>query len=138
MFAARAPKFLWRNEVNWRSPFLALLTGHLPFSVAACRPVQEVRIGDADNGAEVPVEVGQTLVLSLDSNATTGYTREIVELDERVLKETKHEYKAEERVSVGSSGKEIWRFLAQSPGRTSLAYRLHARRTCSRAGVSAS
>ncbi len=85
-------------------------------------------MADADNGAEVPVEVGQTLVLSLDSNATTGYTREIVELDERVLKETKHEYKAEERVSVGSGGKEIWRFLAQSPGRTSLS--LAYRRPC--------
>lgn len=79
-----------------------------------------MKIGDTDDGRQVALEVGQTLVLSLDSNPTTGYQWEITELDEGILKQTGHEYEADQPVLVGSGGKEVWRFQAQSSGSTTL------------------
>ena len=79
-----------------------------------------MKISAEDNGGQVTLEVGQTLVLTLASNPTTGYEWEIAEIDEAILKETHHEYKADWPVLIGSGGKEIWRFQAQSSGSTTL------------------
>lgn len=99
---------------------LTLLIGVALFAAAGCGSGGEVKIGDTDDGGQVPLEVGQTLVLSLDSNPTTGYQWEITELDEAILKQTGHEYEADQPVLIGSGGKEVWRFQAQSPGSTTL------------------
>lgn len=80
----------------------------------------EVKIGDTDNGSQVTLEVGQTLVLSLASNPTTGYQWGIAELDEAILRETDHQYKADWPVTIGSGGKEVWRFQALNSGTTRL------------------
>ena len=99
---------------------LTLLIGVALFAAAGCGSGGEVKIGDTDNASQVPLEVGQTLVLSLDSNPTTGYQWEITELDEAILKQTGHEYEADQPVLIGSGGKEVWRFQAQSSGSTTL------------------
>ena len=99
---------------------LTLLIGVALFAAAGCGSGGEVKIGDTDDGGQVPLEVGQTLVLSLDSNPTTGYQWEITELDEAILKQTSHEYEADQPVLIGSGGKEVWRFQAQSSGSTTL------------------
>ena len=99
---------------------LTLLVGVALFAAAGCGSGGEVKIGDTDNASQVPLEVGQTLVLSLDSNPTTGYQWEITELDEAILKQTGHEYEADQPVLIGSGGKEVWRFQAQSSGSTTL------------------
>ena len=99
---------------------LTLLIGVALFTAAGCGSGGEVKIGDTDDGGQVPLEVGQTLVLSLDSNPTTGYQWEITELDEAILKQTGHEYEADQPVLIGSGGKEVWRFQAQSSGSTTL------------------
>ncbi len=108
-----------------RALFPALLLGVLLLA-AGCGPRGQVKIGEADNGGQVALEVGQTLVLSLESNPTTGYGWQIAELDEALLKETDHQYKADWPVLIGSGGKEVWRFQAQSSGSTTL--RLEYRR----------
>jgi len=99
---------------------LTLLIGVALFAAAGCGSGGEVKIGDTDDGGQVALEVGQTLVLSLDSNPTTGYQWEITELDEAILKQTSHEYEADQPVLIGSGGKEVWRFQAQSSGSTTL------------------
>jgi len=83
----------------------------------------DVEISDEDNGSQVTLTVGQTLVLSLESNPTTGYEWEIAEIDKGILKETLHEYKADWPVLIGSGGKDIWHFKAQAEGKTTLALR---------------
>ena len=103
-----------------RQSFLALLTGVVLLAAAGCGPGGEVKIGDTDDGSQVALEVGQTLVLSLDSNPTTGYQWEIAELDEAILRETGHEYKADQPVVTGSGGKDVWRFQARTSGSTTL------------------
>lgn len=85
-----------------------------------------MKIGEADNGGQVALGVGQTLVLTLKSNPTTGYKWQIAELDEAVLKGTSQEYKADQPVLLGSGGNEVWQFQAQSSGSTTL--RLEYRR----------
>lgn len=99
---------------------LTLLIGVALFAAAGCGSGGEVKIGDTDNGGQVALEVGQTLVLSLESNPTTGYQWQIAELDEAILKQTDYEYEADQPVLVGSGGKEVWRFQAQSSGSTTL------------------
>jgi inhibitor of cysteine peptidase len=79
-----------------------------------------VKVGKAENGSRVTLEVGQTLVLSLASNPTTGYQWEITELNQAILQETDHEYQADQPALAGSGGKEIWRFQAQASGTTTL------------------
>jgi inhibitor of cysteine peptidase len=87
---------------------------------SACGGRGEMKISAEDNGGQVTLEVGQTLVLSLKSNPTTGYEWEIAEIDEAILKETHHEYKADWPVLIGSGGRDVWRFRAEAEGRTTL------------------
>ena len=54
------------------------------------------------------------------SNPTTGYEWEVAEIDEAILKESYHEYKADWPVLIGSGGKDIWHFRAEAEGRTTL------------------
>jgi len=79
-----------------------------------------MKISAEDNGGQVTFEVGQTLVLTLASNPTTGYEWEIAEIDEAILKETHHEYKADWPVLIGSGGRDVWYFRAEAEGRTTL------------------
>ncbi|KAF5429823.1 inhibitor of cysteine peptidase [Candidatus Methanophagaceae archaeon] len=53
---------------------VVVLTLYSPSSVPS-----EVLLTDTDNGNEIAVRKGQSLVISLDSNPTTGYTWELVE-----------------------------------------------------------
>jgi len=80
----------------------------------------DVEISAEDNGSQVTLAVGQTLVLSLESNPTTGYEWEMAEMDEAILKETLHEYKSYWVFLIGSGGKDIWRFRAEAEGKTTL------------------
>jgi inhibitor of cysteine peptidase len=86
----------------------------------ACSRGGGTEIGEADNGSQVVLRVGQTMVLTLKSNPTTGYAWEIAEIDGAILKETYHEYKADWPVLLGSGGKDIWHFQAEAEGKTAL------------------
>jgi inhibitor of cysteine peptidase len=79
-----------------------------------------VEIDEAENLGEVVLSAGDTLLLSLESNPTTGYAWEIAEIDQSILREASHEYEAEASGLVGSGGHEIWRFDALAAGRTTL------------------
>lgn len=85
-----------------------------------CRSTGQVEIDETANGGDVVLNAGDTLVLRLESNPTTGYGWEIAEVDETILREAYHEYEAESSDLVGSGGHEIWRFQTQSSGSTTL------------------
>ena len=77
---------------------VAVLTLYSPSSVPS-----EVLLTDTDNGNEIAVRKGQSLVISLDSNPTTGYTWELVEQpDEQILQQVGELEFAQESELIGA------------------------------------
>jgi len=73
-----------------------------------------------DDGRKVKIEKGQTLVIALKSNPSTGYLWEAVELDETVLQQKgEAKFKAQSKL-VGAPGVQTFRFEARSTGQTTL------------------
>lgn len=107
---------------NNRFTFVALFTLLVALTLASgCSPQQEVKAGIDDDGREVQFKKGQTLVVTLEANPTTGYTWEVAEpLDEQVLRQTgEPEFKAESE-ALGAGGVQILRFEAVNAGQTTL------------------
>lgn len=92
--------------------------------VLAEHMLKEIHIDESDNGSQLEFEQGQTLVLTLESNPTTGYQWEQVEGQESVLQQMgEAEYKpsdAGEPPLPGAGGWEIFRFRAAGPGQMTL------------------
>jgi len=87
-----------------------------------CSPQQqEVKASIDDNGREMQLKKGQTLVVTLEGNPTTGYSWEVAEpLDEQVLRLTgEPEFKAESE-ALGAGGVQILRFEAVNAGTMTL------------------
>ena len=85
-------------------------------------------IGIEADGGEVILHApgyilsGQLLILTLETNPTTGYSWQLGEFDEAVLKLELYKYVPREHVAgqMGVGGEAIWYFQAQSPGTTIL------------------
>lgn len=89
---------------------------------AGCGSASEVRLTLADNGREITLNVGQELVLELESNPTTGYSWEVADTTDEVLQlkgEPVFESSASGEV-VGAGGVEIFRFAALQEGKAAL------------------
>lgn len=100
---------------------LIVLAEHL---FEAFPPVEPVEVDEADDGGQVELVRGQTLVVTLESNPTTGYCWEVVEEPGSILKQMgEAEFKpsdTDEPPLVGAGGWEIFRFRAVSTGQMSL------------------
>jgi inhibitor of cysteine peptidase len=109
--------------LNNRFSFVLLLTLLIALIVATgCSPQQqEVKATTADNGREIQLKKGQTLVVTLEGNPTTGYSWEVAEpLDGQVLRQAgEAEFKAESE-ALGAGGVQILRFEAANAGKTTL------------------
>jgi inhibitor of cysteine peptidase len=85
---------------------------------------ETVDVNEADNGGQVEVESGKLLVVTLESNPSTGYRWELIENNESILKQFgQAEYKPAETSDppvVGAGGWEIFRFKAVSAGQMAL------------------
>lgn len=80
----------------------------------------EVKLTAADNGSEIELKKGQTLVITLEANPTTGYTWEIAELGEQVLRQVGEiEFEPESEL-IGAGGGQIIRFETVNAGRATL------------------
>jgi len=65
---------------------IALLLAVLALAVS-CGPFTETKLDINDNGSQVEIERGQVLAITLESNASTGYTWEVIELDDSILQQ---------------------------------------------------
>jgi predicted secreted protein len=102
---------------------LIVLAEHLFEGIPPVEP-EEVNVDEKDADSQVELEQGQILVVTLESNPTTGYSWEVVETQESVLEQIgEAEFKPSqtgEPPLVGAGGWEIFRFKAISAGQTSL------------------
>ena len=88
--------------------------------VAGCGTAEEVKLGASDNGRQIELKKGQTLVIALEGNPSTGYTWEVVEIGEQVLRQKGDpEFKPESDL-VGAGGVQTFRFEAVGAGQTDL------------------
>ncbi len=85
---------------------------------------EEVNVNENDDGGQIELEQGQILVVTLESNPTTGYSWEQAENQEPILEQMgETEFKPSdegEPPMVGAGGWEIFRFKAISAGKMTL------------------
>lgn len=113
------------SQFRWCKGILAAALLAVLILAAGCGgPGGEVEVGGQDNGGQVALKQGQVLVVSLESNPTTGYSWEVAEIDDAVLKQKGEvEYQqadAGDPPKVGVGGVETFRFEAQGAGTASL------------------
>jgi len=100
---------------------LIVLAEHLfePFP-----PLDPVEVNEEDDGGQVELKLGQILVVTLESNPTTGYRWEQAENQQSILKQIgEADFKPSETGEpplVGAGGWEIFRFRAASAGQMTL------------------
>jgi len=113
----RFKEFTLRRNVI--SVLLALLV-----LAAGCGSAKEVKLDAADNGRQVELQKGQALVITLESNPSTGFRWGVVELEEDILRQMgEPEFKVSdprEPPPPGTGGWETFRFEAISAGQTAL------------------
>jgi len=102
---------------------IALLA--LALLAAGCSASKTVEIGQDDNGTRIELKAGQELVVTLESNPTTGYSWDVDELSEAVLKSTgEPEFKSSSN-RVGAGGTQTMRFEAIEAGEGTLTLIYH-------------
>ena len=109
--------------LNNKFSFITLLTLLAALTLATgCSPQQqEVKAGIDDNGREMQLKKGQTLVVTLEGNPTTGYSWEVAEpLDEQVLRQAGEAEFKQESDALGAGGVQVLRFEAMNAGKTTL------------------
>jgi inhibitor of cysteine peptidase len=106
------------------------LAGCAVLDAAGASDAKEVALGIAEDGKQVELRQGQVLVVTLDSNATTGYSWSVAANDGTVLAAAGDPvYRGPEDQNppvVGAGGTETFRFTAAAAGSTTL--RLEYRR----------
>jgi len=100
---------------------LIVLAEHL-FEVY--RSAETVEVSEDNDCGQIELELGKLLVVTLESNPSTGYQWELIESNESILKQFgQSEYKPSETSDapiVGTGGREIFRFKAISSGQMTL------------------
>jgi len=99
---------------------IILMFGLLLTALSACGASNEVKLDVGDDDSQVELNAGQTLVVSLEGNPTTGYTWEAAELDEQVLRQVGEVEFKPESDAIGAGGVQTLRFETVSSGQTTL------------------
>jgi len=80
----------------------------------------EVWVTEDDAGLEIALRVGDSLIVALDSNPSTGFEWALVNIsDPSVIQKVHNEYKGPEPTSsplVGQGGEELWTFSPLNSG----------------------
>lgn len=80
-----------------------------------------MHLTNADNGKQVAVKSGDVIVVTLESNPTTGFSWQLTEMDNAVLKQVGEvKYESDGRNIPGAGGTETFRFEAVSAGEVAL------------------
>lgn len=104
-----------------------IVAAALATAAGACAPDAgssgELRVTEADSGQAVSLDVGQTLVLTLSANPTTGYDWMVTEPGAPQLRQDGEGVYVQDPGSagaIGAGGTKTYRFLAAEPGATTL------------------
>ena len=91
-------------SVNMRTRVCDMLSGLALLAMAlSCTTLKDIPVGVRDNGRRVDLKPGQVLVVTLESNPSTGYQWEVSAVDTAVLQQMgKAEF-----LPSGSTGKQI-------------------------------
>ena len=96
---------------------------------ASAGPAGEVVLDREDMGERVVLQEGQTLVITLEANPSTGYRWDVVDAEGQVVAqagEPEFQSSAEGQGNVvGASGIQVLRFEAKQTGTTTLALVYH-------------
>jgi len=84
----------------------------------------EIVLSDAAHGRAVPAQVGDTIVVELAENPTTGFRWTVTAIDTRALQAAGDEFRRDPRAGVGGGGLRVFRFTARKRGTTSLELKL--------------
>lgn len=90
---------------------------------ASLSPPEEVNVNEDDDGTQVILEPGQILVVTLESNPTTGYSWAVVEKQDSILaQQGDSEFVQPEQNDgiVGAGGWEVFRVMAVNTGQETL------------------
>jgi inhibitor of cysteine peptidase len=74
-----------------------------------------------ESGKQITLSPGDSLVVTLDSNATTGFSWLVAGIsDEDVVDEVSNEYQAPDSGLMGAGGQEVWTFEAGDKGTSTI------------------
>ena len=99
---------------------LFVMLGVIVLMAYSCVRSGGITLRAGDDGGQVELVEGQSFVVSLDGNPTTGYTWEAVEYDQQILRQVGEPRFTPESSAMGAPGKQQLRFRAVAPGRTTL------------------
>jgi inhibitor of cysteine peptidase len=102
---------------KWNFVIVALMMTAL--LLTACG-AEKVEVNDAMNGQSVSLKAGDQLVLSLESNPTTGFDWELLEYDETVLKLIGEPTFDSDSKLVGAGGIKTYTLEAQGSGKATI------------------
>lgn len=95
-----------------------------PRQSAAMSQGASVEQGFTNPKKPIEVTAGQRFIIVLGANHTTGYRWELTnDGDKNIVELVGSEYKVSDEGKVGSGGREVWTFLAKSPGKTRISFR---------------
>lgn len=97
------------KKALWGTLGLILMSALLAGAFAACaREGKSIAVDISYSGKQVEMSIGDSLVITLPSDASTGYSWSAWVSDETILLQSEHVYIGQ----VGAGGKEIWTFKA--------------------------
>ncbi len=83
----------------------------------------EVQVNESHNGSQRELSRGQILIVTLESNPTTGFSWQVAEIDPIILRQSgaaAYESSDKTGLLVGAGGTETFRFEAIGAGKTIL------------------
>ena len=84
----------------------------------------EILLTEGHNGGAVTAKVGDTLIIQLPENPTTGFRWSAAVADPGSLALTGDAFEPGGQLGVGGGGLRRWRFEAKRPSRSGLEFRL--------------
>ncbi len=112
-----------RRGAGWLT--IVLVSGTLACSCAHSRPrATPIALALADSGKALDLVVGQTVVVRLEANPSTGYQWQIAaNPDERIALVVDSGYDRPASDAAGAAGQAWWKLRATGPGSTTIALR---------------
>jgi inhibitor of cysteine peptidase len=92
---------------------------------AGCGTVGDISLDEGDDGSRITLEAGQTVDIRLEGNPTTGFTWEVAEVDDAILRQIGEIEFDPFSGLIGSAGIQTLRFEAVGSGQMTLKLAYH-------------